>query len=179
MRFRTAEDGDVVPKGASLRRLYSTFAGGWPGTGLLLMRLVVGSAPVVRVSLTLLSDPPPLNVTIPAILLAAGGIMLIAVLWTPIAGVSVGITEIWKMLILHGDKPGWLLLATFGAALAMLGPGLWSSTLAFTAGSASSYSSQEYLFEVLRPSKNQNFLPQKNVLFAPKSLGFVSMWGCP
>ena len=26
-----------------LRRLYSTFAGGWPGIGLLLMRLVIGA----------------------------------------------------------------------------------------------------------------------------------------
>jgi hypothetical protein len=28
--------------------------------------------------------------------------------------------------MLPGDKSGWLLLATVGAALAMLGPGLWS-----------------------------------------------------
>ena len=90
------------------------------------MRLVVGSALVVRASLTLLSDPPPLNVTIPAMLLMGGGILLIAGLWTPIAGVSVAIAEIWKMLMLHGDKSGWLLLGTVGAALAMLGPGLWS-----------------------------------------------------
>ena len=90
------------------------------------MRLVVGSALVVRASLTLLSDPPPLTVTVPAILLIAAGILLIAGLLTPIAGVSVALTEIWKMLMLNGDKSGWLLLATVGAALAMLGPGLWS-----------------------------------------------------
>ena len=110
----------------SLRRLYSTFAGGWPGTGLLLMRLVVGSALVVRASLTLLSDPPPLNVTVPAILLVGTGILLIAGLWTPITGSIVALTETWKMLVLHGDKSGWLVLGTVGAALAMLGPGLWS-----------------------------------------------------
>ena len=90
------------------------------------MRLVVGSALVVRASLTLLSDPPPLNVTIPAILLVGTGILLIAGLWTPIAGVSVALTETWKMLMLHGDKSGWLVLGAVGAALAMLGPGLWS-----------------------------------------------------
>ena len=90
------------------------------------MRLVVGSALVVRASLTLLSDPPPLNVTMPAILLVAGGILLIVGLWTPIAGSIVALTEIWKVLMLHGDKSGWLLLGTVGAALAMLGPGLWS-----------------------------------------------------
>jgi len=109
-----------------LRRLYSTFAGGWPGTGLLLMRMVAGSALVVHAGLTLWSDPPPMTVTIPAMLLIAAGILLIAGLWTPIVGASVALTEIWKMLMLHGDKSGWLLLGTVGAALAMLGPGLWS-----------------------------------------------------
>lgn len=90
------------------------------------MRLVVGSALVVRASLTLLSDPSPLNVKVPAILLMGGGILLTAGLWTPIAGSIVALTETWKMLTLHGDKSGWLLLGTVGAALAMLGPGLWS-----------------------------------------------------
>ena len=90
------------------------------------MRLVVGSALVVRASSTLLSDPPPRIVTIPAIFLVAGGILLIAGLWTPIAGVSVALTETSKMLMLHGDKSGWLVLGAVGAALAMQGPGLWS-----------------------------------------------------
>jgi len=90
------------------------------------MRVVAGSALVVRASLTLRSDPPPMNVTIPAILLMGAGILLIAGLWTPIAGASVALTEVWKMLMLPGDKPLWLMLGTAGAALAMLGPGLWS-----------------------------------------------------
>jgi hypothetical protein len=108
-----------------LRRLYSTFAGGWPGTGLLLMRLVVGSALVVRAVSKLWIDPP-LNVTIPAVLAIGAGILLIAGLWTPIAGTSVALIEIWKIIMLPGDKWVWLLLGTAGAALAMLGPGLWS-----------------------------------------------------
>ena len=109
-----------------MRRLYSTFAGGWPGTGLLLMRAVAGSALAVSASLTLMSDPPPINVTIPAILLMGAGFLLIAGLWTPIAGASVALTEVCKMLMLPGDKALWLMLGTAGAALAMLGPGLWS-----------------------------------------------------
>jgi hypothetical protein len=87
------------------------------------MRLVVGSALVVQAGSTLLSDPPPLHVTVPTILLMGAGTLLIAGLWTPIAGVAVAFTEIWKMLMLQGDK---LVLGTVGAALAMLGPGLWS-----------------------------------------------------
>jgi hypothetical protein len=114
-----------VLKGASLRRLYSTFAGGWPGTGLLLLRLVIGSALVVRAACRLWIDPP-LNVTIPAVLAIGAGILLIAGLWTPIVGTSVALIEIWKIIMLPGDKWVWLLLGTAGAALAMLGPGLWS-----------------------------------------------------
>ena len=118
-------ESSYVLKGASLRRLYSTFAGGWPGTGLLLMRLVIGSALVVRAASKLWIDPP-LNVTIPAVLAIGAGILLIAGLWTPIAGTSVALIEIWKIIMLSGDKWVWLLLGTAGAALAMLGPGLWS-----------------------------------------------------
>jgi putative oxidoreductase len=113
-------------KGMSLRRLYSTFAGGWPGAGLLLMRAVVGSALIVRAGLRLSGDLPPMNVTIPAVLLMGTGILLIAGLWTPIVGTSIALIEIWKMLTVAGDKWVWLLLGTAAAALAMLGPGLWS-----------------------------------------------------
>ena len=63
------------------------------------MRAVAGSALVVRAGLTLRSDPPPMNVTIPAILLLGAGILLIAGLWTPIAGVAIAMTEVWKMVM--------------------------------------------------------------------------------
>jgi putative oxidoreductase len=89
------------------------------------MRVVIGSALVVRAASKLWIDPP-LNVTIPAVLAIGAGILLIAGLWTPIVGTSIAMIEIWKMLTLSGDKWVWLLLGTAGAALAMLGPGLWS-----------------------------------------------------
>ena len=89
------------------------------------MRLVIGSALVVRAASRLWTDPP-LNVTILAMLVMVAGILLIAGLWTPIVGSSVALIEVWKMIMLPGDKWVWLLLGTAGAALAMLGPGLWS-----------------------------------------------------
>ena len=81
------------------------------------MRLVFGSALVVRASLILWSDPPPMNATIPAILLMGAGILLIVGLWTPVVGVLIALTELWKMLMLPGDKWLWLMLGTAGAAL--------------------------------------------------------------
>jgi putative oxidoreductase len=106
----------------NVRRLYSTFAGGWPGTGLLFMRLVIGSALVVRAASKLWIDPP-LNVTILALLSIGAGILLIAGLWTPIVGSLVALIEVWKMIMLPGDKWVWLLIGTAGTTLAMLGPG--------------------------------------------------------
>jgi putative oxidoreductase len=90
------------------------------------MRVVVGSALIVRAGLRLWSDLPPMNVTIPAVLLMGAGMLLIVGLWTPIVGTSIALIEIWKMLTIAGDKWVWLLLGTAAAALAMLGPGLWS-----------------------------------------------------
>jgi hypothetical protein len=90
------------------------------------MRVVVGSVLIVRASFRLWSDLPPMNVTIPALLLMGAGILLIVGLWTPIVGMSVALIEVWKILTLAGDKWVWLLLGTASAALAMLGPGLWS-----------------------------------------------------
>jgi len=108
-----------------VRRLYSTFAGGRPGTGLLLMRLVIGCVLVLRASLRLWGDPPP-NITITAAILLVAGFLLMLGLWTTIVGTSVAVIETCKILTLPGDRWLWLLLATVSGALAMLGPGRWS-----------------------------------------------------
>ena len=108
-----------------MRRLYSTFAGGWPGMGLLLMRSVIGGVLMVRASLRLWGDPP-LNITITAVILLVAGFLLVLGLWTPIVGTSVAVIEVWKILTQPGDRWLWLLLGTASVALAMLGPGRWS-----------------------------------------------------
>ena len=90
------------------------------------MRVVVGSVLIARAGLRLWSDLPPMNVTIPAVLLMGAGLLLIAGLWTPIVGSSIALIEIWKIFTVPGDKWVWLLLGTAAAALAMLGPGFWS-----------------------------------------------------
>jgi len=108
-----------------LRRLYSTFAGGWPGFGLILMRLVVGFALVSSAGSALLNGPV-IPMTILSVLLAAAAILLIIGLFTPIVGTLVALIEGCRLLIIPADRLVYLLVATFGAALAMLGPGLWS-----------------------------------------------------
>lgn len=108
-----------------MRRLYSTFASGWPGTGLLLLRLVVGSVLILRAGLRLWADPP-LNVIIISAALAISGFFLMLGLWTPVIGTLAALIEAWKILSVPGDKWLWLLLGAICGALAMLGPGRWS-----------------------------------------------------
>ena len=108
-----------------MRRLYSTFAGGWPGTGLLLLRLVLGTALIVRAGAALWIDPP-IKTEITCAFLALCGILLISGLWTPIVGTLAALIEFWQLLVLRADIWILLLLGTIAGALAMLGPGLWS-----------------------------------------------------
>jgi hypothetical protein len=108
-----------------LRRLYSTFAGGWPGLGLILLRLVVGFALVSSAGSALLSSPA-IPMTILSVLLSAAAILLIIGLFTPIVGTLVALIESCRLFVISADRLVYLLVATFGAALAMLGPGLWS-----------------------------------------------------
>ncbi len=108
-----------------MRRLYSTFAGGWPGMGLLLLRLVAGSAIMLRAS-SALRGAPPINTAMTYALLIGSGVLLIPGLWTPIAGTLIAFIAMWQIFTFLGDPLVALLLGTMGGALAMLGPGLWS-----------------------------------------------------
>jgi len=108
-----------------LRRLFSTFARGWPGVGLLLMRLVIGGALVYRASFLLMRHPSSLLATA-SVLLIGAGILLLAGLWTPIAGTIVALVELWKIFAVPNDTWAFLFAATLAAALAMIGPGAWS-----------------------------------------------------
>jgi len=68
-----------------VQRLFSTFADGWPGWGLLLQRLMAGAALVHYGIAGLRTSQPAQN--LPQIIAAGAGILLLAGLWTPLAGV--------------------------------------------------------------------------------------------
>lgn len=108
-----------------MHRLYSTFASGLPGIGLLIMRLVAGAVLVFRGSQGLLGElsigPPAIHIV--RILLSP---MLVAGLWTPVTGVAIAILEIGMLVARAGDPWVHVLLMTLGIALSLLGPGAWS-----------------------------------------------------
>ena len=108
-----------------MKRLFSTFARGWPGVGLLLLRLVVGIALIGRAVAKLNSGPPfyPAALCILGIGLA---LLLLAGLWTPVAGTLVAVLEICQILWHRGTLSTYIFIATIAAALALLGPGFWS-----------------------------------------------------
>ena len=89
------------------------------------MRLVLGIALIAR-SVTRLWSDPPILLTVLSVLLICAGLLLLAGLWTPIAGTLVAAIEVWKIFLLPGNLWIYIPLATLGAALAMLGPGTWS-----------------------------------------------------
>jgi uncharacterized membrane protein YphA (DoxX/SURF4 family) len=107
-----------------LRRLYSTFAASWPGLGLLLMRIVVGSV-VLMAGPKLWSDGP-LHLTLASASLALSGLLLVVGLWTPAAGAVVAVIEVTQVLRGAEHPVVGLLAGTIAVALAMLGPGHWS-----------------------------------------------------
>jgi hypothetical protein len=89
------------------------------------MRLVVGVALIERAAIRLWSGPTIL-LAVFSVITAMAGLFLLAGLWTPIAGTLVAVIEVWKIILHLGDPWVYILLATLGAALALLGPGAWS-----------------------------------------------------
>lgn len=89
------------------------------------MRTVVAIALIDR-GITRLWSGPPLLLTALSVITISGGILLLAGLWTPIAGIVVAAIEVWKIFLHPANLWIYILLATLCAALAMLGPGAWS-----------------------------------------------------
>lgn len=108
-----------------MRRLYSTFAGSWPGIGLLLMRGVVGAVLLLGTGLNLWHEPS-LRLALSSASLALPALLLVVGLWTPVAGAVVALVEISHILRFDQHPVVGLLTGTIAAALAMLGPGRWS-----------------------------------------------------
>jgi len=102
-----------------MQRLYSSFGRGWPGVGLLTLRVAAaitafhlrGSA-LGRSSMVVIEGAL-------ALLLCAG-------LWTPMAGSMLAGLAVCTAFSATGDPWAFILPAAVGVALAMLGPGACS-----------------------------------------------------
>jgi len=89
------------------------------------LRLVVGIALLWR-AVEKLNSEPSFQATVLCVLAIGLGLLLLIGLWTPPAGTLVAVIELCKIPWKLGDPWTYIFLATIGAALALLGPGLWS-----------------------------------------------------
>lgn len=117
-----------------MRRLYSTFPGGWPGIGLLILRAAVGVTLITQGVVCLPEFQPSTVATWTACLLAigTGGSLLVGIL-TPIAS-ALAVLAVLATMFLRLPTPNWnavtiplsLYTVLIAMALAFLGPGAFS-----------------------------------------------------
>ena len=105
-----------------MQRLFSTFPGGLPGTGLALLR-AAAAVPLVYAGLLTVASSSAVRLEVVA---AGAAILLLIGLWTPIAGALIAVAELALAVFDPAELWMYVHFAAMGAALAMLGPGGYS-----------------------------------------------------
>ena len=118
-----------------LQRLFSTFPGGWPGVGLLLLRMAVGTtAAAAGVAPLMQHGTPTLGAAVIGVVaIACGGLLLIGFV-TPGAAVLVGLGSAGLTIPgcpalatgLLDAKPSAGFVIVMAIAILLLGPGAFS-----------------------------------------------------
>jgi putative oxidoreductase len=108
-----------------VRRLFSNFADGAPGLGLLLFRLAAGIGMTAQAVLSLRVAPPVESAALYVVTIAVG-LLLIVGLWTPIAAAMLAVLAFLYASFHLANPWACVLVGVFGVALALLGPGIWS-----------------------------------------------------
>jgi putative oxidoreductase len=108
-----------------LQRLFSTFAGGWPGIGLLIQRITTGAV-LLYYAVAIVSKTPLSRDIAPPVIEVAAGLLLLVGLWTPVAGTMIALIEMWNVFSHPTNPLTSVTLAILGGTLAMIGPGAWS-----------------------------------------------------
>ena len=105
-----------------MQRLYSTFPGALPGTGLLILRIAA------CLSLTALGPLATENGPGDAILILAAtvGCCLVLGYWTPIAATIQAGGHLWVLICSASLFESRLIMISLGVSLVLLGPGAWS-----------------------------------------------------
>ena len=126
-----------------MQKLYSTFPGGTPGIGLLILRTAAGIATGIyggillsRLETTINGQFSYFSHLILSLILITGSVFLILGLMTPFVSITLAVSELIAAIIrltlpnpLDGFRFTWialLLLASIATALFFLGPGAFS-----------------------------------------------------
>lgn len=109
-----------------MQRLFSTFAEGWPGAGLLVQRILTSSV-LLYFGITHFLETGGFDLkNLPYLIAAVAGLFLLLGLLTPFAGITIALAEVWIQLACRGSSLTPIMLAGLGGTIAMIGPGLWS-----------------------------------------------------
>jgi uncharacterized membrane protein YphA (DoxX/SURF4 family) len=108
-----------------VQRLFSNFADGWPGGALLVQRLLAGGT-LLYCGIACLSATPACPAFVTQSIGALAGLLLIAGLWTPVAGAVTAVIEASIAFSSPSNAGIPVILAVLGGTLAMIGPGTWS-----------------------------------------------------
>jgi putative oxidoreductase len=108
-----------------MQRLFSTFPNGWPGCGLLLLRVTCGAPLLILGSAKLWEGQAAAAFSIDLFSCLTAVLILVG-LWTPLAASSQAVLQV--VLAFAGWTFEWahLALAITHTSLVMLGPGSWS-----------------------------------------------------
>jgi putative oxidoreductase len=96
------------------------------GAGLLIQRLLTGAI-LLYSGFACLNSKSDCFLPVAKSIAALAGVLLIAGLWTPIAGILVTGVETWLVMSASGSTAIPLVLTILGMTLAMNGPGTWSA----------------------------------------------------
>lgn len=107
-----------------MQRLFSTFPEGWPGIGLIILR-VVTVMPIIHHGLSGIVPRWTALIDLQLVAMCAATLLLVG-LWTPVAGVVIAASELCLAFLYSADPWAHILPASMAVALAMLGPGAWS-----------------------------------------------------
>jgi putative oxidoreductase len=108
-----------------VQRLFSTFAEGWPGAGLLIQR-VLTSTVLLYFGIAQVAKNDRSGLSVLFVIAAVAGLFLLVGLWTPVAGTAIAVAEVWILWAWSGSSVAPIVLGGLAATVAMIGPGAWS-----------------------------------------------------
>jgi len=101
------------------------FPNGWPGAGLLVLRLVAGGFLLTQGIAGFVPGAGWVAIA-PACMSVAAALLMLIGLWTPVGCLSAVVAESWMLLVAGSAPQPAILLLSISVAVAMLGPGSWS-----------------------------------------------------
>jgi putative oxidoreductase len=105
-----------------LQRLFSTFANGWPGRGLLVLRIAVASFTLYN-CLRQMGGWTSSSQGLLSVIAASAALLLLVGLWTPVAAALITVVQAWYWISRPQSSWDVFLGGSIAIALILLGPG--------------------------------------------------------